>query len=609
MKYDVFVSYSRKDYVDDNGIVIEDSPVKAIIDFLNQNQISYWFDNDGVYSGREFIELIAEAITNSKMMLFVSSKNSNASIYTTGEIFEAIENKRLIIPIKIDDSTYNSKFRLLIRPLDYIDYSDSDAFKDLLRAIEKEKETIARKEQEEAKIRRKKELEENKKTVKKEIQEYANEVHKLMIKRQTLLDTIYNKQRSINISEKECPVCQSKNQLENDYCQTCGWYFPPLSNIENCEVAIDSSALITARTKWNSVGASYEYKTANEALKKENRELKQTIDELKTQLENSESEVPVFKNKIAELENRIDEYKTGIATLSNIIDEIERKAKDEVKEKRIHGLNYYLKKHNIVTAILGVLVIAVWGLWGIVFLLSQELSDEKFSLGLFSLLMVYCNWRFLRLDKWVWGIAPLFSYLIGCSVGGGQGLGNLLLCLINMSIIALLFLLRKDGKSSFQQIGFKDTISAFSLKITEHHVVTRYLLLGALSACLFVFVNSSYYMVDGYYLYPWIYLLSMYALYKILVFNKKGILILGVLLIFFPILDSFDIFPFINSYIKAYYNMIRNGFYVVSVLIIVSLLLPKSRGIWEKINETDLYKCISVILLGLLFFYYQDYFF
>ena len=75
MKYDVFVSYSRKDYVDDNGIVIEDSPVKAIIDFLNQNQISYWFDKDGVYSGREFIELIAEAITNSKMMLFVSSKN------------------------------------------------------------------------------------------------------------------------------------------------------------------------------------------------------------------------------------------------------------------------------------------------------------------------------------------------------------------------------------------------------------------------------------------------------------------------------------------------------------------------------------------------------
>lgn len=314
MKYDVFVSYSRKDYVDDNGNVIEDSPVKAIIDFLNQNQISYWFDKDGVHSGREFIELIAKAITNSKMMLFVSSKNSNASIYTTGEIFEAIENKRLIIPIKIDDSTYNSKFRLLIRPLDYIDYSDSDAFKDLLRAIEKEKETIACKEQEEAKIRRKKELEENKKTVKKEIQEYANEVHKLMIKRQTLLDTIYNKQRSINISEKECPVCQSKNRLKNDYCQTCGWYFPPLSNIENCEVAIDSSALIMARANWNTVEASYEYKTAYEVLKKENQELMQTIDDLKTQLRNSGAKISSYRNKIAELEkvNREDHEKDNL---------------------------------------------------------------------------------------------------------------------------------------------------------------------------------------------------------------------------------------------------------------------------------------------------------
>ena len=98
-KYDVFVSYSRKDYVDSYGNIIEDSPVKAIIEFLEQNQITYWFDKEGIYSGREFVELISEAINVSKIMLFVSSEHSNSSIYTTGEIFEAIECNRLIIPI------------------------------------------------------------------------------------------------------------------------------------------------------------------------------------------------------------------------------------------------------------------------------------------------------------------------------------------------------------------------------------------------------------------------------------------------------------------------------------------------------------------------------
>ena len=123
MKYDVFISYSRQDYVDEHEVVKADSPVKAILDFLDAHQISCWFDKEGIYKGSEFVEVIANAIADSKMMLFVSSERSNESIYTAGEIFEAIENNQLIIPIKIDGSKYNKKFKLLLNPLDYIDFS------------------------------------------------------------------------------------------------------------------------------------------------------------------------------------------------------------------------------------------------------------------------------------------------------------------------------------------------------------------------------------------------------------------------------------------------------------------------------------------------------
>lgn len=142
MKYDVFISYSRKDYVDEHEVVKADSPVKAILDFLDAHQISCWFDKEGIYSGSEFVEVIANAIADSKMMLFISSEHSNESIYTAGEILEAIENNKLIIPIKIDASKYSKKFKILLNPLDYIDFSKIDAFAKLLKTIKKEKVRI-----------------------------------------------------------------------------------------------------------------------------------------------------------------------------------------------------------------------------------------------------------------------------------------------------------------------------------------------------------------------------------------------------------------------------------------------------------------------------------
>ena len=50
-KYDVFISYSRKDYLDDNGNVINGNVISKVKDILTKENISYWFDEDGIYSG------------------------------------------------------------------------------------------------------------------------------------------------------------------------------------------------------------------------------------------------------------------------------------------------------------------------------------------------------------------------------------------------------------------------------------------------------------------------------------------------------------------------------------------------------------------------------
>ena len=74
-KYDVFISYSRRDYVDESYNVIPGNAIAEIQNVFDENGITYWFDKDGIYSGQEFIEIITGAIAESKMLIFISSKH------------------------------------------------------------------------------------------------------------------------------------------------------------------------------------------------------------------------------------------------------------------------------------------------------------------------------------------------------------------------------------------------------------------------------------------------------------------------------------------------------------------------------------------------------
>ena len=119
---DVFISYSRKDYQDQEKNPIPNSVIQKIKDKLKEESISYWFDEDGIYVGDQFVNLIAKAIKEADVFVFVSSKNSNSSPWTVSEVATAYHYKKRIIPIRLDDTEYDESIVMFLAALDHMDY-------------------------------------------------------------------------------------------------------------------------------------------------------------------------------------------------------------------------------------------------------------------------------------------------------------------------------------------------------------------------------------------------------------------------------------------------------------------------------------------------------
>lgn len=349
-KYDVFISYSRKDYVDGNYNVIPGNAITEIQNVFDENGITYWFDKDGIYSGQEFIEIITGAIAESKMLIFISSKHSNESMWTAGEIFEALDGEKAIIPVKIDNSQYNKKFKLLIRPLDYIDYQENpqNALKDLLRAINKVKEDIAQKQREEEKLRQEKEAEAKKEKIKKEISVLAKDCQRLTLQQIDVVKQIFEKQTYIGNTTKICPICDKEVSISSNFCNRCGWTFPILYYIDgNNTYQLDEKQLSVARTNWRSINMVSELQTIKSNLEIENqrlqRSLLQATEDCKSMTENlkkNESAIQKAKIEIKQMQILNKESDSRIKELEFSI--IENKKENEKikndlldKEKRL----------------------------------------------------------------------------------------------------------------------------------------------------------------------------------------------------------------------------------------------------------------------------------
>ena len=349
-KYDVFISYSRRDYVDESYNVIPGNAIAEIQNVFDENGITYWFDKDGIYSGQEFIEIITGAIAESKMLIFISSKHSNESMWTAGEIFEALDGEKAIIPVKIDNSQYNKKFKLLIRPLDYIDYQENpqNALKDLLRAINKVKEDIAQKQREEEKLRQEKEAEAKKEKIKEEISVLAKDCQRLTLQQIDVVKQIFEKQTYIGNTTKICPICDKEVSISSNFCNRCGWTFPILYYIDgNNTYQLDEKQLSVARTNWRSINMVSELQTIKSNLEIENqrlqRSLLQATEDCKSMTENlKKNESAIQKAKIEikqmqilnkESDSRIKELEFSIIESKKENENIKNDLLD--KEKRL----------------------------------------------------------------------------------------------------------------------------------------------------------------------------------------------------------------------------------------------------------------------------------
>ena len=349
-KYDVFISYSRRDYVDENYNVIPGNAIAEIQNVFDENGITYWFDKDGIYSGQEFIEIITGAIAESKMLIFISSKHSNESIWTAGEIFEALDGEKAIIPVKIDNCQYNKKFKLLIRPLDNIDYQENpqNALKDLLRAINKVKEDIAQKQREEEKLRQEKEAEAKKEKIKEEISILAKDCQRLTLQQIDVVNQIFEKQTYIGNTTKICPICDKEVSISSNFCSRCGWTFPILYYIDgNDTYQLDEKQLSVARTNWRSINMVSELQTIKSNLEIENQRLQRSLlqatedcNSMNENLKKNESAIQKAKIEIKQMQilnkesdSRIKELEFSIIESTRENEKIKNDLRD--KEKRL----------------------------------------------------------------------------------------------------------------------------------------------------------------------------------------------------------------------------------------------------------------------------------
>ena len=213
--FDVFVSYSHHDYLDENKQVVNGNIVTRITKVLADNGISYWFDEKGIYSGDNFAKVLASFIRRCKIFLFISTKNSNASEWTSDEIATARMYKKKIIPFKCDESLYNEDIILFIAKLDFIDYTNKskDAFSKLVTAIQKNLKDIADNDNT------------DKLKVLEEISAIEKDVDRLYLEQRELINIVSEKRKELGLHSVKCPICGNRCDYNSYYCNVCGWVF------------------------------------------------------------------------------------------------------------------------------------------------------------------------------------------------------------------------------------------------------------------------------------------------------------------------------------------------------------------------------------------------
>lgn len=288
MRYDVFISYSRRDYVDKQKNVIPNNKVSKIKEALTNAGITYWFDEDGIYSGQNFVEKIVTNIEAARIFLFLSTTNSNNSPWTCKEIASAAELGKHIIPVRIDDSPYNKNVLFRIADLDYIEYyaNPQKGMVDLIKSIKTYLAELTAEERREKKEQQRLHAQEQVKTL---ALEYEKSRLAVDIQGREIQKTLID----LGVTHRVCPVCAHELCLNDKFCPQCAWGISPFDGIGCFDYLLERNEqqLRLATRVYN----AYKSSEKNEGLEKELERSKKMIEELTSKVEKNEREL---KNKI-----------------------------------------------------------------------------------------------------------------------------------------------------------------------------------------------------------------------------------------------------------------------------------------------------------------------
>lgn len=122
-EHDVFISYKRED----------SEKAFELVDLLKSWGIKPWIDKNGIYSSSDFKEVIEQAIESTRAVLFLSSELSNKSEYVKKEIRYAINCKKPVLPIMLDNTPFADGLRFDLSDIDQIDYTHTEEAQKKLR--------------------------------------------------------------------------------------------------------------------------------------------------------------------------------------------------------------------------------------------------------------------------------------------------------------------------------------------------------------------------------------------------------------------------------------------------------------------------------------------
>ena len=124
-KYDLFFCYSRQDAI----------IVRQTYQYLTNAGYRCWMDMDGIASGDDYAQEIANAIQQSKCLLFFSSEHSNDSMWARNEVAFAANQDVKILSIRLDDTPYSDVIMYCLSSCSGFD-SDLKSREDLEKLLE-----------------------------------------------------------------------------------------------------------------------------------------------------------------------------------------------------------------------------------------------------------------------------------------------------------------------------------------------------------------------------------------------------------------------------------------------------------------------------------------